>query len=671
VSVTAPLPTDQDHRSHVRAGHVGLDGRRHPGLPHAGDVARQLGAQAVEDGVDRPGVVHREAGRAAGLWPGDDKYLLADGSVRNYVYRLETPLASSSLALQRALFKLDATSNRDLPEASFEAIGQVLTCDNIGWREKRAQGRRSSPPTPSTTPTSIRRRPTGTSAARPTSRLGRPVLRAGGRHQVHAREEQLPERSSRSPTCSSRRTSSRSLPLRTTARTTRPCSRSTYWRAYQQQFLGFGAVVELSDNSDNLDRPDRDGADQLQPDRDAADRPTRRTPSSRITTGITNGMPPQYTGVKPGQTVDFKVTLGSVAARARPTTSSLCSRPALARRRSRSRRRSRATTARASPAATPSGTCAQECAGDNTCVGCDGVPFSGKVNDMCKVCGGANLCETDCTASGQASPDKCGVCGGTNLCLGCDGVPNSLAQVRPVRRVRRPERVHRLRRRSRTASSSTAAACAAATTRASAATTSRTRAASRRRSTTCAACAAATNACFCDPTDNTQDARPVRLLRPAGRQVLEHLPRLRRPRRHRPRATTCAACAAATTSACRTATRSRLACAATCAACAAATARRASTSTALLGRPVRKAKEDTSSAAIGEGSASSGLAVGIPLALLLCAALIAGFFIYKQRTNPYWSVPASMLNSGADGLAENPLYSSQGGFVQNPLHDRH
>jgi hypothetical protein len=88
------------------------------------------------------------------------------------------------------------------------------------------------------------------------------------------------------------------------------------------------------------------------------------------------------------------------------------------------------------------------------------------------------------------------------------------------------------------------------------------------------------------------------------------------------------------------------------------------------GRPVRKAKVDSPSAAIGTAGIT-GLAVGIPLALLLCAALIAAFFIYKQRTNPYWSVPASMLNSGADGLAENPLYSSTGGFVQNPLHDRH
>ena len=54
--------------------------------------------------------------------------------MRNYAYRLESKLESSSLALQRALFKLDATSNRDLPEAAFEALSQVLVCDNIGWR---------------------------------------------------------------------------------------------------------------------------------------------------------------------------------------------------------------------------------------------------------------------------------------------------------------------------------------------------------------------------------------------------------------------------------------------------------------------------------------------------------------------------------------------------------
>jgi hypothetical protein len=70
-----------------------------------------------------------------GFGPLDDKYRLADGSVRNYVYRLETPLSANATALSSALSSVEATSNRDLPEAAFEAISQVLACDNIGWRE--------------------------------------------------------------------------------------------------------------------------------------------------------------------------------------------------------------------------------------------------------------------------------------------------------------------------------------------------------------------------------------------------------------------------------------------------------------------------------------------------------------------------------------------------------
>jgi hypothetical protein len=54
------------------------------------------------------------------------------------------------------------------------------------------------------------------------------------------------------------------------------------------------------------------------------------------------------------------------------------------------------------------------CGGDGkSCLGCDGVPNSGKKNDSCGQCGGPG-------------PDACGTCGGNGSgCAGCDGVPNS------------------------------------------------------------------------------------------------------------------------------------------------------------------------------------------------------------------------------------------------------
>jgi hypothetical protein len=67
------------------------------------------------------------------------------------------------------------------------------------------------------------------------------------------------------------------------------------------------------------------------------------------------------------------------------------------------------------------------CGGDNTCVGCDDVPFSGAVIDRCGVCKGNNACVgcDDIPFSGKKR-DACGVCGGDNAtCAGCDGVPNS------------------------------------------------------------------------------------------------------------------------------------------------------------------------------------------------------------------------------------------------------
>lgn len=69
------------------------------------------------------------------------------------------------------------------------------------------------------------------------------------------------------------------------------------------------------------------------------------------------------------------------------------------------------------------------CGGDaSTCVGCDGVPNSGAVDDVCGECNGSiqdiSLCP-DCfgVPGGSAVRDLCGVCGGDNsTCIDCAGV---------------------------------------------------------------------------------------------------------------------------------------------------------------------------------------------------------------------------------------------------------
>ena len=61
-------------------------------------------------------------------------------------------------------------------------------------------------------------------------------------------------------------------------------------------------------------------------------------------------------------------------------------------------------------------------------LGCDGIPYSGKVFDLCDVCGGDNTTCIGCDGvsnSGKEN-DECGICDGdSTTCQGCDGVPNS------------------------------------------------------------------------------------------------------------------------------------------------------------------------------------------------------------------------------------------------------
>lgn len=63
-----------------------------------------------------------------------------------------------------------------------------------------------------------------------------------------------------------------------------------------------------------------------------------------------------------------------------------------------------------------------------SCLGCDGVPFSGKVFDQCNVCDGNGQSCLGCDGVPFSAKvvDQCNVCGGDGTsCLGCDGVPNS------------------------------------------------------------------------------------------------------------------------------------------------------------------------------------------------------------------------------------------------------
>jgi hypothetical protein len=55
---------------------------------------------------------------------------------------------------------------------------------------------------------------------------------------------------------------------------------------------------------------------------------------------------------------------------------------------------------------------------------------------------------------------------------------------------------------------------------------------------------------------------------------------------------------------------------------------------------------------LATGSATLiGVAVAVPVALLVCAAVVAAFFIYKRMKNPYWMVPEGLLNNLNAGVA--------------------
>ena len=68
------------------------------------------------------------------------------------------------------------------------------------------------------------------------------------------------------------------------------------------------------------------------------------------------------------------------------------------------------------------------CGGNSSCVGCDGIAFSGKSFDACHVCAGNNSTCTGCdnVLYSNKTYDSCGVCAGNNsTCWGCDHIANS------------------------------------------------------------------------------------------------------------------------------------------------------------------------------------------------------------------------------------------------------
>ena len=200
-----------------------------------------------------------------------------------------------------------------------------------------------------------------------------------------------------------------------------------FWRQFQRMDVGFGATVQLSDNSDNL-------IDLIVTALTAFNQEIALVitqDAKRIITGLTDvnnqgsiQSGAVYKGVQAGTTKDFLVTLSTATPVAGEklvltspgfgsvvidvTSNFPC----------------------ADCAGSPGGALkwdrCDECGGKDACVGCDMVAFSGKVLDQCGVCGGANLCNRACTTG---LVDQCGVCGGQNLCLGCDGVVSSVDQI--------------------------------------------------------------------------------------------------------------------------------------------------------------------------------------------------------------------------------------------------
>lgn len=561
-----------------------------------------------------------------GFGPGDDNYLLADGSVRDYVYRLETPLASSSLALQRALIKLDTTSNRDLPEASFEAIGQVLTCPNIGWRDKARKvvvvttdakfHSDRDPITPDWMPSGVAHMPDWN------GECYAPLA-----NFKYTRERNnYPSKEQIAYLFKSKNI----IPIFAIAHNHEddsPVLEIDFWRDFQRNYIGFGAVVALSDNGDNLvglietALNDFNHIVTLQKIVDPQN-------VVRSITTARNGTA-QYVNVKPGQTVDFKVALSSSGV-VTPDNILLQS-PGFGT---------------VTISITPTFPCTDchglvggkavwdkcdLCGGTNACLGCDGVPFSGLRFDNCRVCGGSNQCIPNC----DSPRDRCNVCGGKDLCLGCDGIPNSLAKYDECGVCGGQNACIGCDGAKYGLLTDKCGVCGGKNDCIGCDGLAYLGDAPKKVYDVCGVCGG-TDACYCDPSDSakTQDqcgycGYPTDTVwnvcvgcdgqAGSGLELdlcgvcggnnecvsdCDGLPfGIRRD--------VCGVCGGDGS---------------TCV-----------NFNGTAGRPVRKAKVDSSSAAVVGAAHYTGIIVGIMVSLLLCAALIGAFFWRKQRANPHWA----------------------------------
>jgi len=303
-----------------------------------------------------------------------------------------------------------------------------------------------------------------------------------------------------------------------------------------------------------------------------------------------------------------------------------------------------------------------ECAGTNRCVGCDGVANSGKVNDQCNVCGGANLCMVTC-ASGAI--DKCGVCGGTDSCLGCDGVPNSLAVVDACMVCGGTNACIGCDGQVNGAKLDQCGVCGG--------------------SNQCVGCdnvphindpvpvvdscgvCGGDDACHCDPSDPTKQRDLCgNCYRPTDQMY-----------------NSCVGCDGMPMSGyiydacgvCNGLNECVSDCDGkpwgvrrdVCGQCGGdgACVNFEAANITLLSKVV---KDKSTGLATGKATLI-GVAVAVPLVLLVCAALVAAFFIYKRMKNPYWMVPEGLLNNINAGVADNPLYAGDSKWAQNRLHE--
>lgn len=243
-----------------------------------------------------------------GFGPSATKYLLADGSVRNYVYRLETPLSASVVALESALARLNATSNRDLPEAAFEAISQVLACENVGWRDlarKVVVVTTDAKFHSDVDPMTAEWFQSGSASFPPYD---------GGCYGRLANFKYTRERNN----YPSRRqiadlfTLRNAIPIFAIGHNvddTSAISEIAFWRDFQENSLGVGSVVPLSNNSDNLIDLVVAALERFNENVALLTVSDALGVVKSVTT--VGGGAPRYSGVVVGRTVEFVVTLGS------------------------------------------------------------------------------------------------------------------------------------------------------------------------------------------------------------------------------------------------------------------------------------------------------------------------------------------------------------------------